>query len=228
MTLRFATFPALLICALCVQVNIAPATNATETTARLQKQYADLKGFTADFEQTLLHKESGAVEKRSGTLRFQKPLLIRWETGKPHRELMIVTNNEIWNYLPDEELVYRYPLSMIRDSRGLIQVITGQTPLTRDFDVKPDGREENLEKFRLYPKEAGMEMIEAIIWVDEDSGFIKRAESVDFYGNKNALRFTSFSLQTKFKEDEFSFTPPKGVDVENVDPQGAHRKKLFN
>ena len=42
--------------------------------------------FSAEFEQKLTHKESGAVETRYGTLHFKKPLLIRWETKKPIKE----------------------------------------------------------------------------------------------------------------------------------------------
>ena len=47
------------------------------------------------------------VQKRSGTIAFKRPLLVRWETSAPHAELLMVTDREIWNYLPDEELAYR-------------------------------------------------------------------------------------------------------------------------
>lgn len=107
---------------------------------------------------------------------FQKPLLIRWQTAKPHAETLVVTNKEIWDYLPDEEVAYRYPPSLAQDSRSIIQVITGQAVLTKDFEVKDEGLEQGLAKLRLYPKEPAPQMVEALIWVDPASGYIRRAQ----------------------------------------------------
>jgi outer membrane lipoprotein carrier protein len=202
--------------------------DAPQTAERLQNRYAELKSFAADFEQTLTHRESGAVERRSGKLRFQKPLLIRWETDKPHQELLVVGEKEIWDYLPDEELAYRYPLSMVKDSRGIIQVITGQAALTRDFDVRDEGPEGPYVRLRLYPKEPEPHMVEAVIRVDAKSGYIQQTEITDFYGNKNEVRFTSFSPGARFSPGDFRFSPPRGVDVEDHTGKKTHERQLFN
>jgi outer membrane lipoprotein carrier protein len=229
MSFRSTLFPAILACALFFLTEEMPrAAGAAETAARIQKQYAAIKGFGADFEQTLTHRESGAVEKRKGTLLFQKPLLIRWETKNPHQELLVVTGKEIWDYLPDEDLAYRYPLSMVQDSRGIIQVLTGQAVLTQDFDVKSDGEEENFVRLKLYPREPGPQMVEAVIWADKTDGYIRRAELTDFYGNKNSVRFSSFNTQAQFRESDFHFTPPPGVEVEDHSKKKIQRRELFN
>ncbi|MDR2056006.1 MAG: outer membrane lipoprotein chaperone LolA [Desulfovibrio sp.] len=228
MSLRPSLFAALLVCALCLPAEETPcAAGAAETAARIQKRYTAIKGFSADFEQTLTHRESGAVEKRKGVLLFQKPFLVRWETEKPHRELLVVTGGEIWDYLPDEELAYRYPLSMVQDSRGIIQVITGQAALTKDFDVKPDGEEGNFVRLRLHPREPGPQMVEAAIWADRADGYIRRAELVDFYGNKNTVSFTSFHPGIQFGEKDFNFTPPAGVEVEDHSGKKTPQRELF-
>ena len=120
---------------------VASAAQAADIAATIQARYEKLRTFSATFEQTLTHKESGSVEKRQGNLLFQKPLLIRWQTDKPHEETLVVTHKEIWDYLADEEIAYRYPLELVRDSRTIIQVITGQAALTKDFDVKEAGQE---------------------------------------------------------------------------------------
>ena len=75
--------------------------------AKVQAAYADMESFRANFTQELLQRDSGMVQKRSGTIAFKRPLLVRWETAAPHAELLMVTSREIWNYLPDEELAYR-------------------------------------------------------------------------------------------------------------------------
>ncbi|MDR3358785.1 MAG: outer membrane lipoprotein carrier protein LolA [Desulfovibrio sp.] len=204
------------------------AADAAKTAARIQRQYTALKGFGANFEQTLTHRESGTAEKRKGVLLFKKPFLIRWETEKPHQELLVVTGREIWDYLPDEELAYRYPLSVVQDSRSIIQVITGQAALTEDFDVRLDGEEENFVRLKLYPREAGPQMVEAVIWADKTDGYIRRAELTDFYGNKNNVGFTSFNPRTQFRESDFSFTPPIGVEVEDHSGEKSQHRELFH
>lgn len=206
---------------------VASAAQAADIAATIQARYEKLRTFSATFEQTLTHKESGSVEKRQGNLLFQKPLLIRWQTDKPHEETLVVTSKEIWDYLADEEIAYRYPLELVRDSRTIIQVITGQAALTKDFDVKEAGQENGLAKLHLYPKEPAPQMVEALLWVEPSTGYIRRASIIDFYGNSNDVRFTQFKPDTSLKESDFTFTAPKGVEVEDRIDRKVQEKELF-
>ena len=205
----------------------ATAAQASDIANTIQARYEKLRTFSATFEQTLTHKESGSTEKRQGNLLFQKPLLIRWQTDKPHEETLVVTNKEIWDYLADEEIAYRYPLELVRDSRTIIQVITGQAALTKDFDVKEDGQENGLAKLHLYPKEAAPQMVEALLWVEPSTGYIRRASIIDFYGNSNDVHFTQFKPDTSLKESDFTFTAPKGVEVEDRIDRKVQERELF-
>ena len=206
---------------------VASAAQAADIAATIQARYEKLRTFSATFEQTLTHKESGSVEKRQGNLLFQKPLLIRWQTDKPHEETLVVTHKEIWDYLADEEIAYRYPLELVRDSRTIIQVITGQAALTKDFDVKEAGQENGLAKLHLYPKEPAPQMVEALLWVEPSTGYIRRGSIIDFYGNSNDVRFTQFKPDTSLKESDFTFTAPKGVEVEDRIDRKVQEKELF-
>lgn len=206
---------------------VASAAQAADIASTIQARYEKLRTFSATFEQTLTHKESGSVEKRQGNLLFQKPLLIRWQTDKPHEETLVVTHKEIWDYLADEEIAYRYPLELVRDSRTIIQVITGQAALTKDFDVKEAGQENGLARLHLYPKEPAPQMVEALLWVEPSTGYIRRASIIDFYGNSNDVRFTQFKPDTSLKESDFTFTAPKGVEVEDRIDRKVQEKELF-
>ncbi|MBQ9406310.1 MAG: outer membrane lipoprotein chaperone LolA [Desulfovibrio sp.] len=205
----------------------APAVPAADTASLIKARYEVLRSFSATFEQTLTHKESGSRERRQGTLLFQKPLLIRWQTGKPHEETLVVTAKEIWDYLPDEEIAYRYPLDLVRDSRSIIQVVTGQAVLTKDFDVKEEGTSGGLLKLRLYPKEPAPQMVEAALWVEPSSGLIRGASIVDFYGNSNEIRFHRFQADVPLKSTEFTFKAPKGVEVEDRIGNKVQERELF-
>lgn len=205
----------------------ASAAQAADMAGAIQARYEKLRTFSATFEQTLTHKESGSVEKRQGSLLFQKPLLIRWQTDKPHEETLVVTSKEIWDYLADEEIAYRYPLELVRDSRSIIQVITGQAALTKDFDVKEDGQENGLARLHLYPKEPAPQMVEALLWVEPATGYIRRASIIDFYGNSNDVRFTQFKPDSSLNASDFTFTAPKGVEVEDRIDRKVQERELF-
>ena len=203
------------------------AFSASDTASRIQSRYEVMRSFSATFEQTLTHKESGSKEKRQGSLLFQKPLLIRWQTEKPHEETLIVTASEIWDYLPDEEIVYRYPLELVQDSRSIIQVVTGQAALTRDFEVMDEGQEGGLLKLRLYPREPAPQMVEACLWVELSTSLIRRASIVDFYGNSNEVRFLSFQPDAATKLSNFTFKVPRGVEVEDRIASHVQERELF-
>ncbi|MBO4301111.1 MAG: outer membrane lipoprotein chaperone LolA [Desulfovibrio sp.] len=203
------------------------AFSASDTASRIQSRYEVMRSFSATFEQTLTHKESGSKEKRQGSLLFQKPLLIRWQTEKPHEETLIVTASEIWDYLPDEEIVYRYPLELVQDSRSIIQVVTGQAALTRDFEVMDEGQEGGLLKLRLYPREPAPQMVEACLWVELSTSLIRRASIVDFYGNSNEVRFLSFQPDAATKSSNFTFKVPRGVEVEDRIASHVQERELF-
>lgn len=206
----------------------SPAFGASDAiVGKLQQFYGNLDAFGANFTQILEHKESGSKETRQGKLSFKKPLLIRWQTAKPHEETLIVNSKEIWDYLPDEEIAYRYSPALAQDSRSIIQVLTGQAALSRDFDVKHAGAEKGLEKLTLYPHEPSTQMIEAAIWVNPSSGQIQRARIIDFYGNANDVSLDSFRGGAKFAESEFKFSPPKGVEVEDRVESRLEERELF-
>lgn len=226
-TTLLAAVAAAVLSALLGALPAAAAGDAASYADLIRTRYDALKSFDADFEQTLTHKESGSVEKRKGRLLFQKPLLIRWQTAKPHEETLVVTGKEIWDYLPDEDIAYRYPPSLVQDSRSIIQVLTGQSAMTRDFDVKVAGNEGGLVRLMLYPHEPAPQMVEATIWVESGSGYIRRAKIIDFYGNANDVRFTAFKPDARIAPAEFRFTPPAGVEVEDRIDRTVEERELF-
>lgn len=202
-------------------IGTASASHASQSmdtvVAKMQAAYADMQSFRAEFTQELFQRDSGITQKRNGTITFKRPLLVRWETAAPHAELLMVTNKEIWNYLPDEELVYRYSRVLAEDSRSLIQVITGQSALTRDFDVESaqEPSDGDLIHLLLFPKEPTTELTEAQLWIDPATSLIRRALVMDFYGNTNTVELKELKKNAVIPASEFTFTPPKGTEVED-------------
>ena len=215
----------LFMCSLCLT---QAALAADEIATTIRDRYASLKSFQANFTQYLTHQESGQTEKREGELLFRRPFLVSWETKAPVAERLIITDKEIWDYIADENIAYRYPRELVEDSRSLIQVVTGQALLSKDFDVKDAGTEGKLRILQLYPKEPVPQLVEARLYVDPEKGYIQRAVITDFYGNANDVRFTSFVPDADIPSRAFRFTAPKGVEVEDrIEKPAVESRDLF-
>lgn len=225
MRLLYASFIlAMAFCTFSAKVNAA---DVIPIATALQKKYDSMKTFRAMFTQRLLHQESGSEEIRKGTLLFQKPLNIRWETEKPYPELLVVNKDAVWDYLPDEELAYCYSPDVVKDSRSVIQVVTGQTRLDKDFTVQSEKDDGGLAVLRLYPKDPTPQLVEAILWIDKESKLISRVQIMDFYGNTNEVHFTTLTPDVPLQMSVFSFTPPKGILVEDLKNQSAPERPLL-
>ena len=210
---------------------IPAAVQADEVLVRkIQEHYQGVSSLSGKFTQILTHKESGSHTEQAGELVFRKPLLVRWEVTTPKREELIVVNaKEVWDYIPGEELVYKYPVALVQDSRTMIKVITGQANLGEDFKVKAAGKENGLNKLKLIPKEATQQITLAVIWVD-DGGIIRRAMIQAFFGNENDITFTSLDFDVPMKDSMFKFTPPAGVELQDRSSEGVDQpqeRKLF-
>jgi outer membrane lipoprotein carrier protein len=205
-----------------VLVLVFSAVTATASTAdKMRKTYAQVRSMRASFTQVLFHKESGSREKRSGTLSFKKPLLVRWESKAPSEELLLVGKDAIWNAFPDEELVYKYSLDMAEDSSSLIRVITGQARFDNDFELEAEEREGDMIALRLFPKQPDQSLVEARLWVDATNYLIKKMRVYDFYGNENEIAFSKQEIDIPLKDSLFTYKPPKDFIVEDMSKENA-------
>lgn len=188
---------------------------AESVTAAIQRQYESLESFQADFLQQLKNATTGRVEEREGSIAYQKPSLIRWETVTPERELLVVGSDAVWNYVPAEKTAIKNPLATVLGSKTMIRFISGQARLDEDFIVEEQGSEAGLTKLALTPKEPEPSLVQAFVWVDPATNMLRSILLVDFYGNVNRVGLDNLVLNPKLSRDLFAFTPPAGVTVQD-------------
>lgn len=178
-------------------------------------RYQKVKTMQAQFEQTIIHKESGIEEQRTGNLYFQKPFLARWSSNPPFSELIVVDKNFLWQYFPSEELALKFKASDVDDQSEFLSVITGKAPLIEKFRIRPNEEVEGVFSLRLIPISASMSLVEATIWVDMESGLILRLSYTDFYGNINDIAFVNQELDIRLPSDAFTIKLPPDTIVED-------------
>lgn len=194
------------------------AAKAENITDAIQKRYESLHSFHTDFQQELTNAASGSVEKRSGKIWF-KQSLVRWETHKPEKELLVVGQTAVWNYFEADKLAIKYRPSQVFNSKTMIRFLSGKANLKEDFKVEGQGTENGMVKLRLIPKEPEPTMVLAYIWVNPKTNMLGRVLIVDFYGNGNMVSMQNLQLNTRAESKLFEFTPPKGIQVKDNSKQ---------
>ncbi len=185
----------------------------------IQEKYAELNNFRAEFNQELYHRESQHNQEKSGVFFFKKPMLIRFESIEPDSEILIVNNEAIWNYIPYEELAYKYSRQLLDNTNNILSVLTGKTSFDDEFDVEQlEDKKQGGKIFhvlKLYPLEPTLDLTEADLVVDSRTKLIYSAKIYDFYGNTNYVTFSNYEIDTTIEKDTFEFIPPKGIDIED-------------
>ncbi len=185
----------------------------------LQATYESLDSFEAKFKQTLKNTATGEEEERSGMFFFKKPELIRWENLKPEEELLVVGKDVVWDYFKDEQVVYKYTVDKVLESKTMIRFISGQARLDQDFYIKRETSplageaKSKLIKLNLVPKEPETQLVQAYVWVDPDTKLLKRILLQDFYGNENEMSFEDIDLNPVLPPELFMFAPPPDAEV---------------
>lgn len=185
---------------------------------RMQSRYESLRGFGADFTQTLTNGATKVSEVRQGQLVFQAPGLVRWEVAGPQDvdpELLVVGENFVWDYFPAEGLAIKYTRDQVLSSTTMLNLLAGKTNLARDFFVEQLGEEGGLILLGLTPKVPEATLVAAKAWVNPKTAFIHRVELTDFYGNTNAVKMNNIQLNPNVKLEDFEFTPPTGIAVQD-------------
>ena len=214
---------ALFLCLTCFMVGVTLAHGQTtvigdpdpELMEKLQKRYETLEGFRADFSQVLVNKSSGDTQQRSGVIAFKKPQLIRWETREPEQELLMVGEDFVWDYYPDEGTLYKYHVEELLESKTMLRFISGKASLEEDFFVTEiaDPDTPDFIKLDLVPKVPEPGLVQAFVWVQPEEALFKKITLLDFYGNENTVSFEDIELNPNFESGAFKFTPPPDAEL---------------
>lgn len=181
---------------------------------QVQRKYASITSFSADFTQVLQNASSKEQDTRTGRLFFAQPALIRWVTEKPERELLVVGKDAVWNAFEDEKVVYRYAVEDVLGSKTMIRFLSGKGNLKEDFHIKQaQGAPQGQALLKLTPREAEPSLVEASVWVDTTTFMLARIIIEDFYGNKNDVSLSNVVINPSLSKDLFQYAPPKGFQV---------------
>ena len=216
--LRCVALIALTVCATAgSQLIRAADSTAPELAAALQRKYAGIKDFSADFAHTY---EGGVLRKQiteRGHLLVKKPGMMRWDYSTPEPKQFVSDGVKMYSYIPQDKQVIVAAVPSDDDAPTPALFLAGKGNVTRDFTPSlveaPPGMPAGSRTLKLIPKARQRDYDWLVLVLDPDSLAIRGLLTVDAQGGKSSFLFTNLKENVGLADKEFAFKIPRGVDV---------------
>ncbi|MFN7984536.1 MAG: outer membrane lipoprotein carrier protein LolA [Vicinamibacterales bacterium] len=194
-----------------------PSSSATDLAQALQKKYATIRDFSADF----VHTYQGGVLKKQitekGRLSIKKPGKMRWDYTSPEVKQFVSDGIKVYSYIPADKqvLVGTVPPDDTAGSPALF--LAGKGDLVRDYTASsgevPAGTAAGTRALKLVPRKPQQDYDWLVLLVDPVSLSLRGMVTVDAQGGKSVFSFSGLKENVGLADKDFEFHMPRGVDV---------------
>ena len=189
---------------------VIPMAQAEGAGDRLKAYLKHAQSLTARFDQVVLDQEGVEIQRASGRLSLQRPFRFRWDYREPYTQLIVSDGETFWIYDEELEQVTVKPLDKAI-ARTPAMVLSSDRPVERDYEIKDLGERRGLAWVELIPKVRDTDYDRVRLGFEGEA--LRVMELVDGLGQMTRLSFSDFESNPRIDPAEFSFVPPRGVDV---------------
>ncbi|EJG0972455.1 outer membrane lipoprotein chaperone LolA [Vibrio parahaemolyticus] len=201
-------FSAKLFSALVLSISFFSVANAASPKNELNKRLAMNEGFSADFSQQVISPEGETVMEGEGSVEIARPSLFRWSTTFPDENLLVSDGKTLWYYSPFIEQVSIYWQEQATEQTPFVLLTRNRASDWDNYKISQKGNE-----FTLIPTAVDSTQGQFQINIDA-KGVVKGFNVIEQDGQKGLFTFSNVKLG-KPKADRFTFTVPKGVEVDD-------------
>lgn len=204
---------------LCLLALLCPLTAVDLKTwiGAVERRYNSARTMEAAFDQSYLAQGRKRVER--GQLSLRKPGRMRWEYTEPAGKLFIADGKWVWMYSPATGKAERAKLKASDDERAPLAFLLGKldfSRLFRDFELAESGE---TAVIRALPKSDKVPYTSVEFTVGRQ-GEIRRLKVSNGDGSITEYAFANERLNGPVSDAKFRFTPPPGVEVEEITEGG--------
>lgn len=201
-------FSAKLFSALVLSFSLFSTAHAASPKDELNKRLSMNDGFSADFSQQVISPEGETVMEGEGTVEIARPSLFRWSTTFPDENLLVSDGKTFWYYSPFIEQVSIYWQEQATEQTPFVLLTRNRASDWNNYKISQKG-----DQFTLIPTAVDSTQGQFQINIDA-KGVVKGFNVVEQDGQKGLFTFNNVKLG-KPKADRFTFTIPKGVEVDD-------------
>jgi outer membrane lipoprotein carrier protein len=181
---------------------------ANEAADELRTHLADLKGFQAQFKQTVIDADGVNIHQAEGKLSLARPAKLNWQQVMPEQDMIVSDGSTIWYYSPFVEQV------TIMDASEAIN----QSP----FILLADDRSESWQNYQVEKQQQGFlvkskdDPLQAAFWVKLNAdNSISRFDIIESTGQRSQFDLEGFKANPSFSEKLFKFEIPKNTMIDD-------------
>ncbi len=188
-----------------------------EVLAKVQKYYAQIEDYRADFIQTYTRVALSRTTEQRGVLMLKKPGSMRWSYTHPVEKLWVVDGDTLYVVDPEFEQVFVDKHFKTDELQSSISFLWGRGRLDKSFQATLGGDKDykaptGHHVLVLKPK-AGATYHKLILVVHAVTGAVTESIIYGTAGNTNHFKFTNPKHNTKLKASLFKYTPPENFEV---------------
>lgn len=194
----------------------AKPSTASDLAAAIQKAYVTITAYEADFTQQYQMKAFGQTKTSKGHVLFVKPGKMRWDYTEPKDNVVVSDNETLWSYVASDKQARKMK---VKDSQmpTALAFLTGKGDLGKEFNLElMDAKQLKFEGgyvLKATPKVATNLYNFVLFYVDGTTYHVRRVLIVDAQDNRNRFDFEKPTVNGKFDDNRFKWSPPAGVAV---------------
>lgn len=206
-----------LAAALAVVAPAAQQQSPAELAQALQKKYATIRDFSADFT----HTYTGGVLRKQitekGRLLVKKPGKMRWDYSVPEVKQFVSDGTKLYSYIPADKQVIVGTVPQDDSASTPALFLSGKGDLTRDFTPSagtvPSSMPAGTRALKLVPRKPQPDYDWLVLLVDPATLSLRGMQTADSQGGTSLFTFSNLKENVGLSDKEFTFRMPRGVDV---------------
>ena len=199
-------------------LTLAPAAAQTSPEAlarQIEKRYATVQTFTADFVQTSTGGAFNRKRRSEGTVVVKKPGKMRWEFTRPESDRQIIVSDgaTLQLYSVEDRVLQISDVPADDDAPTAMLFLAGRGNLLRDFTVSnTPSPVTGLSALKLTPRQAESDY-EYLVLVLDPALQIREIHTRDLQAADVRLSFSNIKENVNVADRTFTFTPPRGTEI---------------
>ncbi len=185
---------------------------AADATTQLRQFIETVRSATGQFEQQRLENR-GNSRAQTGQFAFKQPGQFLWQVEQPYEQLVLSDGKVLYQYDPDLAQVTRRPVSQSIGASPAA-ILFGSGSLDQAFTLTNLPADQGLDWLRAQPRnpEAGFTHVD----IGFRNGLPARLLLLDAFGQTTRINLSNITRNPALDVNRFTFTPPPGVDVVNM------------
>jgi outer membrane lipoprotein carrier protein len=192
--------------------------------ARMEKAFAAMTTFQADFEQTSSSATATTPLVQTGRVFFRRPDAMRWEYDAPEKNIFVFKAGLLLSYFPEDNQLWKQRIPAEKYESEILGLLAGKGGMAKKYIVEDSPFPESAAgsaQLKLTPREEG-EYTYLLLEIDRKTATLRRAIFFDWGGNRSQFVFRRLRSGGRLADSVFAIKVPP--DCEIIDEAGPIKR----